>query len=571
MFKMNFKEMRMKKKLLTAFVVLIILASISGVVSTGLLIAMNVKSNNALNDYGFAQGSIGRAMVMITDSRREVRDIVNFQKPENVANAKEQLAETKEKYKSFVAEIEPTIKTKLAKEYWAAIQSAVTEYQAVQESVLSEAESADTAEERVVLNERMLREFDPAYEKLYSAYADLMYGKVDAGKDVQQSIIVMAIISCLICVGLILFAMITGVKFGNTIADGIAIPLSQCKDRFKAMVEGDFQSPIPVVDTQDEVKEMTDEMGVFLRTTSAIISDLNRGMGEMANGNFNIVPEVEYPGDFEGIKMALAGFIIKISDALQQINNASQEVAGSSSQIAQSAQALAEGATDQSSSIEELQATVSTLSDEVDKNALSSKEANDMAKNVENGIMESNDQMQQMVDAMDIINESSQQISNIINTINDIASQTNLLALNASIEAARAGEMGKGFAVVANEVGNLASQSAEAAKNSTELIDHAIKAVENGKYIADMTAEKLNVSASRTQELAATIEGITEASVRQAESLDQVSEATEQIASVIEENTAMSEESSASSEEMAHQATILEELVAQFKLKEGSF
>lgn len=127
--------------------------------------------------------------------------------------------------------------------------------------------------------------------------------------------------------------------------------------------------------------------------------------------------------------------------------------------------------------------------------------------------------------------------------------------------------MGKGFAVVATEVGNLAKQSSEAAKNSTELIARAIKAVEDGKLIADTTAEKLAQSASRTQELVAHIGQISGASVDQAEQLNQVTMAVEQIAAVVEENTAMAEESSASSEEMAGQAQLLKELIDRFELR----
>lgn len=331
--------------------------------------------------------------------------------------------------------------------------------------------------------------------------------------------------------------------------------------------QGNFSVDARVV-YQDEIGELTETFMKMSARLKEIIADLTRGIKEMASGNFNIGPEAEYIGEFSEIRDALAKVLVDLSSTLGEINVVADMVSDNAGQLSNGAQAITEGATDQASSVAELQSTIETVSEQVNRNAQNANTANEMAKVVGKEILASNEDMQEVVQAMDLINEAATQISGIIKTINGIASQTNLLALNASIEAARAGEEGRGFAVVAGQVGELASQSAAAAKSSNDLIIQTLHAVEAGKKKVDATALKLVESVNRTNELVANIGEISAASVEQTNALLQISQAADQIASVVEENTAMAEESSASSEELAAQAEKLKELVSVFKLLE---
>lgn len=245
-----------------------------------------------------------------------------------------------------------------------------------------------------------------------------------------------------------------------------------------------------------------------------------------------------------------------------------QNVSSGSNHVSNIAQSLAQGSSEQASAIQELSASIMTVSEDTNKNAQNVNLATKYISEVDGGVQLSNDYMHQMLSAMQDINSSSNQISDIIKVIDGIASQTNILALNASIEAARAGQAGKAFAIVADEVQNLASKSAEAAKQTSQLIQNSIRTVKRGVDVAGTTAKALDSVLVKTQLVNDTISEVTNASNRQVAAIDEISQGLNQISSVVQNNSATAEESAAASEKLSGQAAILHKEISKFQLKD---
>ena len=258
----------------------------------------------------------------------------------------------------------------------------------------------------------------------------------------------------------------------------------------------------------------------------------------------------------------------QLDGTLHQIREASEQVKVGSEQLAGSAQDLAEGASNQAGAVEELTATIENVTNISEESANNAVVAATSAKAAAEDAEKSREEINQLTEAMERITETSKEIENIIAAIEDIASQTNLLSLNASIEAARAGEAGRGFAVVADQIGKLAADSAQSAVTTRELISKSLVEVEAGNNIVENTMESISTVLANMESFAGMASGAAEASKTQVDMLKQIEAGIEQITVVVQNNSASAQETSAVSEELSAQAIGLEEMVAQFVLRE---
>ncbi len=295
------------------------------------------------------------------------------------------------------------------------------------------------------------------------------------------------------------------------------------------------------------------------------ISDIKKRLEAIAHGDFSVMSDVEYIGDYTSIKVSLD----KISESLNKvfggIENASAAVFSGAGEVSSEANQLSESVAKQTDIINDIAEEMKNLSDKIDNNVSRTDNARNTAHQTATAVSEGSSNMKQLLEAMTDISESSQKIQNIIGTIEDIAFQTNILALNASVEAARAGAAGKGFAVVADEVRNLAGKSAEASDNTGKLIERSVAAVKYGMEIAEKTSVSLDEVVIRTNEIDNIIVEINEESHEQKACVEGINEKISCVSGYVNASAANAEESAAASEELNGQASSLKNIIDDFK------
>lgn len=288
----------------------------------------------------------------------------------------------------------------------------------------------------------------------------------------------------------------------------------------------------------------------------------------------------------------LASLVSSVKKSGIQVTSSSTEISATAKQQEATVTEQAATANQISTTASEISATVQELVQTMDEVTRATETTANSASDSQTALGTMEQTMHHMMDAtasigskLTVLSEKASNINSVVTTITKVADQTNLLSLNAAIEAEKAGEYGVGFSVVATEIRRLADQTAVATWDIEQMVKEMQSAVAAGVMGMDKFTEEVRLGVDDVGQVGSQLADIIEqvqallprfeevhlGMQNQAQGAQQITESIAQLSDGTHQSAESLRQSNSSINVLHNAASLLQEGVSKFKLKDREY
>lgn len=566
------KNVKVRTKLISAFLIVAILIAVVGAV--GVISLKNVAANSE-NMYSTNMQSV----YMMTDTRQNLTEIksdmlqlVYTKNASKKADLEKDIQANTDEDNKYFASYEKMPMNAVEKQNYPVFKSELQQYRNLRGNTIKLVDDNNYAEA-----EKQFEEMSKVNDAMLETLGKLVNANLDDAKNSNSDIQSLYISSNILIIILSIVGLVIAILLGLLISSDIHKPLMKMKNLAERLALYDFSTPITLT--------RGDEFGQTGTALNTAQSNVNRLVKAIMENSEDISASSE---ELSATCEELSSKAVIIDEAVAKIDNGLQDSSAASEEI--------------SASVEEVDASINELSQKALEGSNNASQFKERATEVQNNSKEAIEKTRKLYaekqNKMLKVIEDGKVVDNIrvmADTIASIADQTNLLALNAAIEAARAGEQGRGFAVVAEEVRKLAEQSSQAVTNIQDTIvkvQEAFKSsIDTGSDILEFINRDVHVQfdaygetgtqysndsdfvskmsediAAMSEELTATVGQVSQAVQNMSVTTQKSNEEADTIKVSLDETTKAIEQVALTAQSQAELAQKLNEIVHKFKI-----
>src|SRR3954453_11671622 len=187
-----------------------------------------------------------------------------------------------------------------------------------------------------------------------------------------------------------------------------------------AAMQGDFSQRVPLEGKDGVIRNLATALNSMCDNIGAVMDDMVRMMGALAEGDLTRRIDAEYEGTFATLKDSANTTADRLSHIVADIKGAATEVSNAAAEIATSTTDLSQRTEEQAAGLEQTSASMEEIAATVKKNAENAHQANQLTAGVREVADRGGAVVASTVDAMSRIEDSANKIADIIGVIDEI-------------------------------------------------------------------------------------------------------------------------------------------------------